>query len=181
MHDLKNMDSWEAIRLAIEWSGKTRKEVASALGVNVGHINRYCSREDPHEPSLDMIRRLCLVLGNTVLLKWVEAKLDTSDAHIPAPESRAQVLTALARAVAALGEANRLAAETEARGITPADAREIRSTLLDVIGESRFAMGMLQHIAEHRGVDTYPPLASLKLEEKAKLAWWKRLFKKQRH
>lgn len=176
MHDLKNMDSWEAIRFAIEWSGKTRKEVASALGMNVGHINRYCSREDPHEPSLSMIRRLCLVLGNTVLLKWVEAKLDTSEAHFPAPENRAQVLTAIARAVAALGEANHLAAETEERGITPADAREIRSALLDVIGEARFVMGMLQHLAEHQSVETCPPLASLKPEAPKRPSWWKRMI-----
>lgn len=174
MYDLKNMEAWEAVQAAIAASGLTRKELASRLGVPLHTVNRYCSREDAYEPSLNMVRRLCVATGNALLVAWVEAKLDTSDESIPAPQSRAQVLTGIARAVAALGDANRLVAETEARGITPADAREIRSALLDVIGESRLAMGMLQHLAEHRDITTCPPLASIR--PRPRQPWWKRML-----
>lgn len=171
MYDIKNMEAWEAVQAAIEMSGLTRKEIAARMGIPVSAIGRYCSREDSYEPSLNMVRKLCEATGNTLLLSWVDAKLDTSEKDIPPPKNRAQVLTALARAVAALGDANRLAAETEERGIAPADAREIRSSLLDVIGECRLAMGMLQHIAEHRDVRDCAPLASLK--DPPKRSWWK--------
>lgn len=172
MYDLKNMEAWEAVQAAIEASGLTRKELASRLGVPLHTVNRYCSREDAYEPSISMVRRLCIVTGNAVLISWVEAKLDRSGEDIPSPQSRAQVLTAIARAVAALGDASRLLADTEECGITPASAREIRSALLDVVGESRLGMGMLQHIAEHRGVDTCQPLASL-APMSATRPWWK--------
>lgn len=174
MYDLRNMEAWEAVQAAIEMSGRTRKEVADAAGLTLNVLNRYCSRQDGYEPSLGMIVRLCMAVGNSLLVQWVEARLELPAVPVPAATCRADVLTAIARATAALGDANRLAAETATRGVMPADAREIRAALLDVVGEARMVMAMLQPLAEHRDVRTCAPLASLRRDTDTRpKPWWR--------
>ena len=175
MYDLRNMAAWEAVQAAIEAGGRTRKDVAERAGISLNVLNRYCSRQDGYEPSLGMVVRLCMALDNTLLVQWAEAQLEMPDDAVPVATCRADVLTGIARATASFGDANRLAAETSARGVTPADAREIRSALLDVIGEARMVMAMLQPLAAHRDVRTCAPLASLRPPQKhgGRRPWWR--------
>ena len=77
--------------------------------------------------------------------------------------TRADVLTAVARAGSALGEVQRIVAEAQV--LYPSTAREIRSGLGDVIAACRSAQAGLQPLAERRDRDVV--LASLSDGEQA--------------
>ena len=72
---LGSMTGKEVIRLAKEISGLTECQIAAGLGVSVSIVKRYLNRDDTYFPGLEMIPRLCAVLGNTNLLKWQEEQL----------------------------------------------------------------------------------------------------------
>lgn len=67
MTDLGMMTGKAALRLAKEESGLTRDEIAERLGVSHSVTKRYFNINDTYMPSLEMIPRLCLALGNDIL------------------------------------------------------------------------------------------------------------------
>ena len=75
MTDLGMMTGKAALRLAKEESGLTRDEIAERLGVSHSVTKRYFNINDTYMPSLEMIPRLCLALGNDILMRWLEARL----------------------------------------------------------------------------------------------------------
>lgn len=76
MEYLGFMNGKEAIRLAKEVSGLTESQIAAGLGVSVSVVKRYLKKDDAYFPSLEMIPRLCAVLGNTILLDWQMRQLE---------------------------------------------------------------------------------------------------------
>ena len=146
MPDYRNMTATEALRHAKEQSGKTAEEIAEALGVSTAVVTRYFRSADSYGPSLDKLPRLCEALGNTILVDWLRAQTQEAD-EMPAAQSRAEVLTAVARATAALGEVSRLLIETENCGIDQKQARAIRSGLDDVKLACSVTQGMLDDLA----------------------------------
>ena len=84
------------------------------------------------------------------------------------------MLTAVARVAASLGDVQRRLAESEARGIDPACARDVRSLIQDVIEDCRYAQAMLAEQASHADITEADPLPSLRPEHKQ--PWW-RLWK----
>lgn len=149
--DYKNISAVEAIRHAKEASGLTAEEIAPLAGVSPDTMRQYLRRAGGYMPGLDKIPGLCRAFGNTVLLQWVEAQLERDPEEIPPAKTRAEVLTAVARTSASLGDVQRLLAESEVKGIDPACAREIRGMLRDVIQNSRFAMATLAALASKQG------------------------------
>lgn len=177
MADLKNMTAVAAIRHAKDVSGLTASELAKRVGVSVSVINRYLKEDDDYTPSLEYLPAVCQALGNAIPLQWLEAQLEICpEEDVPPAQSRADVLTAVSRAGAALGDVQRLVAETGY--IQPHHARQIRSALDDVIAECRVAKGRLQPLAAHHD-QSYTPLASLRPESlvcpqlEQKHPWWK--------
>ena len=75
MTDLGMMTGKAALRLAKEESGLTRDEIAERLGVSHSVTKRCFNINDTYMPSLEMIPRLCLALGNDILMRWLEARL----------------------------------------------------------------------------------------------------------
>lgn len=75
MLPLKDMTVTEALRVAKETSGKTAKEIADALGMSRGVITRYLKDNDGYSPRMGMIPGLCRVLGNDILLQWLEVRI----------------------------------------------------------------------------------------------------------
>lgn len=71
MTDLGMMTGKAALRLAKEESGLTRDEIAERLGVSHSVTKRYFNINDTYMPSLEMIPRLCLALGNDILMRWL--------------------------------------------------------------------------------------------------------------
>ena len=74
MPDYRNMTAKEAIRAAKEESGLTIEQIARRLNVSTSVIKRYLKEDDVYSPRLDMLPRLCVVLGNTLLLDWMAAR-----------------------------------------------------------------------------------------------------------
>ena len=70
----------------------------------------------------------------------------------------------------------RVLAESEASGITPVMARELRGLLEDVSREVRRAADMLRSLAAARGLAEAVPLFSLDEQRRAERPAWWRLF-----
>ena len=149
MPDYSNMNAVEALRYAKEQSGKTAEEIAKAMFVSTAVATRYFKAGDDYGPNLGRIPALCGALGNTILIDWLRCQTAEPDAVLPA-QDRTHVLTAVARASAALGEVSRILAETEQGGIDAGRAREIRSGLEDVKLACSAVQGMLADVAASR-------------------------------
>lgn len=172
MPDYRNMSAVEAMRHAKEASGMTTEEIARAAGISCAVMRRYLQRgDDGYCPGLDRIAPLCLAMRNRVLIQWLEAQL-ASEPEIEPAKSRAEILTAAARAAASLGDAQRVLADSENRGIDPACAREVRSIFGEVIEECRRAKAMLAELGSHRDTTEVEPLASLKPKIVTGRKWW---------
>ncbi len=146
MPDYKNMSAIDAVRFAKEQSGLTAQELADKMDISVAVMNRYLRLNEGYSPSLEMLPRLCEAMGNTVLLDWLKAQTEQPE---PAPQakSRAEVLTAVARASAALGDVSRMLAETEKGGIDVAGAKAIRAGLEEAKKACAKAQAQLQDVA----------------------------------
>jgi transcriptional regulator with XRE-family HTH domain len=155
------MTSVEAVRYAKELSGLTAEELASRAGISSAVMRRYLRMDDGYSPSLEMIPALCRAFGNKALLRWLSVQTEHGAVETPQARSRADVLTAVARAAASLGDVQRCLADCEDPGITPAVAREVRSFLLEVEADTRKAYLMLHEQAQHKSQLGVPPLASL--------------------
>ena len=176
MADLKNLTGTEAFQLAKDESALTTEEIAERLNVSPSVIKRYLKSGDNYLPGLEMIPRLCAVLGNNILLQWLEAQVEAEEKAAPPAQNRAEVMASVIRAGAALGDVQRIL--VDAQVIVPHHARKIRSALNGVITECRTAKESLQPLAAHRNMTECTPLFSLKKipEEEKSLPprkWWK--------
>ena len=87
MADLKNMTGTEAFQLAKDESALTTDEIAERLNVSPSVIKRYLKSGDSYLPGLEMLPRLCAVLGNTILLQWLEAQVESEEESVPPAQS----------------------------------------------------------------------------------------------
>lgn len=170
MPDYQNMTATEAMRHAKDVSGLTAEEIGAAAGLSPGVVRRYLQRGDEYAPGLDRIPLLCRAMRNTVLIQWQQARLERQAEAVPPARNRAEVLTAVARVAASLGDVQRRVAESEACGIDPACARDVRGLMGDVIEDCRVVMAMLAEQASHADITEAAPLASLRPERKR--PWW---------
>lgn len=167
MPDYRNMTAVEAMRHAKEISGLTIEELAEKTGLGTASLRRYFLQEDGYSPGLDKLPRLIRAFGNTVIMDWLMSQSEVAPEVAPA-KNRAEVLTAIARAGASLGDCQRVLANSEDRGIDPVCAREVRSLLAETVSLCRRAMAMLAELASHKGRLEVEPLYSLKKRRK----WW---------
>ncbi|MCR5259369.1 MAG: helix-turn-helix domain-containing protein [Desulfovibrio sp.] len=149
MPDYRNMTAVEALRHAKELSGLTAAEIAEASGLGTASVTRYFRQDGEYSPGLESIPKLCRAMGNTVLVDWLLAQTGR-DAPVEPAKSRAEVLTSVALAAAALGDASRILADTERGGIDAAKAREIRAALEDVKDVCAHVQGQLQKLASSK-------------------------------
>ena len=92
MLNYKTMTAKEAIRTAKEESGLTAEQIAQHLGVSISLIRRYLKEDDNYFPGLEMLPRLCLALGNSLLLDWATAQIKQD-----ADEKREKMLVSLTK------------------------------------------------------------------------------------
>ena len=171
MPDYQNMTATEAMRHAKDVSGLTAEEIAAAVGASAAVIRRYLQRGDDYAPGLDRIPALCRAMRNTVLIQWLEAQLERQSKCVRPAQSRAEVLTAVARVSACVGDVQRRLAESEGRGIDPTCARDVRGLVGDVIEDCRVVMAMVQHVARCADRSECEPLMSVRPEPKK--LWWR--------
>ena len=178
MPDYETISATEAMRLAKDVSGMTVDEISKASGITVGIIRQYLERDGGYNPAIDKVPALCRAMGNNILIQWIMAQADTRAAHndIPPATSRAEVLTAVARVSATLGDAQRRLADSELRGIDPECARDVRGLMSDVIEDCRVVMAKLLPIAKYRDRSQCEPLLSKvhhDSEAKRPKSWWR--------
>ncbi|HIX40245.1 MAG TPA: helix-turn-helix domain-containing protein [Candidatus Desulfovibrio intestinigallinarum] len=173
MPDYENMSWLEALQYAKEISGLTAEEIASRMFVKPSVVRRYLKNDGGYAPGLDKIPLLCLAMNNGVLLNWIEAQIRICSISIPPAKDRAEVLTAVAEASAALGDVQRRLVETAETGIDPVCARELRSLLEDVILVCQRCQLMLHTLAQKRYRTDCEPLCSLADPKKQRIPWWK--------
>ena len=170
MPDYQNMTATEAMRHAKDVSGLTAEEIGAAAGLSAAVVRRYLQRDEGYSPGLDRIPDLCRAMRNTVLIHWQQAKLERQAEDVPPARSRAEVLTAVARVAASMGDVQRRLADSEDGGIDPACARDVRSLIQDVIEDCRYAQAMLAEQASHADITEADPLPSLRPSKKP---WWR--------
>ncbi len=168
MPDYRSMSAIEALREAKAASGLTIEELSERTGIRPASLRRYFQQDDGYSPGLDKLPKLIQAFGNPIISEWIEAQAERRQAKPQAARSRAEVLTAVARAAASLGDCQRCLADSEKGGIDPHCAREVRSQLYETISLCRRAMGMIEGLAAKRDRLEADPLASV--GEKRK--WW---------
>lgn len=122
MLNYKKMTAKEAIRAAKEESGLTAEQIARRLNVSTSVIRRYLKEDDNYFPGLEMLPRLCLVLGNSLLLDWATAQIKQED-----DEQREKMLASLTSAINVLEEARFLITKVET--LTCWEEEEIQAAL----------------------------------------------------
>lgn len=159
--DYQTMSHVDAMREAKAASGMTDEEIAKAANISVHAVRQYQRPRDGYAPGLDKIPTLCRAMGNNILIQWIMAQADTRAlCDIPPATSRAEVLTAVARVSATLGDAQRRLADSELSGIDPECARDVRGLMNDVIEDCRVVMAKLLPIAQFRDRTRCYPLLS---------------------
>ena len=173
--DYQTMSHVDAMREAKAASGMTDEEIAKAANISVHAVRQYQRPRDGYAPGLDKIPTLCRVMGNNILLSWIQAQADPRAlCDIPPATSRAEVLTAVARVSATLGDAQRRLADSELSGIDPECARDVRGLMNDVIEDCRVVMAKLLPIAQFRDrTRCYPLLSKAHNGSEYRKPWWR--------
>lgn len=66
----------QALVYAKALSGMTNEEIAEASGINGPQVSRYFQEHDAYAPAPYLLPTLCRVLGNTVLVDWLNAQVE---------------------------------------------------------------------------------------------------------
>ena len=72
--DFRLMDFHEALRLAVELSGKPPKLVGDLMGYKDGTWDRIYSSPETYCFGIDDVPRFCAIVGNTLLPDWMHVK-----------------------------------------------------------------------------------------------------------
>ena len=146
MTDLGMMTGKAALRLAKEESGLTRDEIAERLGVSHSVTKRYFNINDTYMPSLEMIPRLCLALGNDILMRWLEARLQGGESF-----SREEIEEEMVRAANAFEELRTLVNEDP-----PPSVRDMQHAVNRLILELGCIQEILSGYSLHRNRGALP-------------------------
>lgn len=153
--DYARMSLGQALALAESMSGRTRGEIAAAMGWPACNANRVFNSADDYWPSLPNLPRLCAVLGNTVLLDWAYAQaLAGWMESAPLDVDAVRLLADVAALAQELGDVSRevrqsIGGESEdGRMISAKEARRIVRELRDLVGRGLLAISGLQAIAD---------------------------------
>lgn len=83
---LKGMSAFSALRLAVSLSGRADDEIAAAMNWSPRVANRIFSN-DSYWPSFPTLPRLCAVLGNDILARWVTVNAAVLPEHVDAVDA----------------------------------------------------------------------------------------------
>ena len=86
--DLAGMSLPAAVRMAISFSGKSDDDIAAAMHWGKSQSNRFFHSMD-YWPSLPNIPRLCEVLGNTIIARWIVDNADFLVLRVPPTDAPA--------------------------------------------------------------------------------------------
>ena len=123
-----------------------RDEIAERLGVSHSVTKRYFNINDTYMPSLEMIPRLCLALGNDILMRWLEARLQGGESF-----SREEIEEEMVRAANAFEELRTLVNEDP-----PPSVRDMQHAVNRLILELGCIQEILSGHSLHRNRGALP-------------------------
>ena len=121
-------------------------EIAERLGVSHSVTKRYFNINDTYMPSLEMIPRLCLALGNDILMRWLEARLQGGESF-----SREEIEEEMVRAANAFEELRTLVNEDP-----PPSVRDMQHAVNRLILELGCIQEILSGHSLHRSRGALP-------------------------
>ena len=84
MCDMRFMTCKQALEMAKALSGMTLEEIARKSRISMNIVVRYFREGDNYCPGLEAIPVLCRALGNTILIDWQRAQLESLESDTPA-------------------------------------------------------------------------------------------------
>lgn len=123
-----------------------QREIAERLGVSHSVTKRYFNINDTYMPSLEMIPRLCLALGNDILMRWLEARLQGGESF-----SREEIEEEMVRAANAFEELRTLVNEDP-----PPSVRDMQHAVNRLILELGCIQEILSGHSLHRSRGALP-------------------------
>jgi hypothetical protein len=142
---LANLDPIDAFKLAAEQSHKPLSEIADAMGWSESQARRVFSTEK-YWPSFEDLPQFCSVLGNNVLLLWLQAKTMTYGMPEQCRDVDCENLVfRIGELFAEVGDVGRKGQEAIADGkLEPHELRAIINEVKDVLTEGMELVGDLR-------------------------------------
>lgn len=142
--ELAAMDLPLAMRAAACFSGLTDREIISRMGWEPRNGYRLLAPHDDYWPSVPSLPRLCRVLGNDVLPRWLAVQ-SRGDLDVPDRElTPAALLGELGDLFRRMGDVARRGQESLADGIiSMGEARSMRRCVEDLLREAVGMMALL--------------------------------------
>ena len=142
--ELAAMDLPLAMRAAACFSGLTDREIISRMGWEPRNGYRLLAPNDDYWPSVPSLPRLCRVLGNNVLPRWLAIK-SRVDMALPCRELTPEALLGeLGDLFGRTGEVARRGQRSLEDGlITVDEVRSLRRSVEDLLREGVGTLGLL--------------------------------------
>ena len=137
----------DALNLARIQSGKTIDEIQAEMSWKPGHAQRVFY-DDSYWPSLPTLPKLCGVLGNTILLDWLQTQVEFGGLALKFEALDCiGLLRELNLLVLEMGEVSREAERAVADGtVDRAEARRICKEMRDVLNKGIVILNGLEAI-----------------------------------
>jgi transcriptional regulator with XRE-family HTH domain len=148
--DMRGYSLPAALRMAFALSGKSDDEIAAAMGWGSSTANRIFHNQD-YWPSLPTLPKLCVVLGNTVVPRWITDNADflTERARPMDASQLFKALRGMMRETAELLEAGERAL-TDGK-IESLEARRVLRELEDIFKVGASMLAGLQAVLQEGG------------------------------
>lgn len=146
--DLKRMTAKQALSLAKQMAGMTNEELAEEMEQDPSTVKRYFNEQDKgYYPSLLRIPRLCMALGNSLLLDWIQAQTDQLEPFSPIATNN-DLLRRINRLAGELGSVHKTVDDTvSGPGLERFDHQRLLSELFEVEHEVKALRRSLQQVS----------------------------------
>ncbi|WP_051564567.1 phage regulatory CII family protein [Desulfovermiculus halophilus] len=131
--DLKRLTAKQALCLAKQMSGKTIEELAEEMEQDPSTVKRYFNEQDTsYYPSLMRLPRLCMALGNSLPLEWIQAQMGELEPSVPITND-SDLLQRMNRLAGELGGVHKTVDDTiSASGLERFDPKCLLGELFEV-------------------------------------------------
>lgn len=148
--DLKRLTAKQALCLAKQMSGKTIEELAEEMEQDPSTVKRYFNEQDTsYYPSLMRLPRLCMALGNSLPLDWIQTQMGELEPSVPITND-SDLLQRVNRLAGELGGVHKTVDDTiSGLGLECFDPRRLLGELLEVEHQVKTLRRSLHHASGH--------------------------------
>jgi hypothetical protein len=142
---LLRLDAIDAFKLAAQKSGKGVGEIAKEMGWDGGQARRIFS-VDRYYPSYEQLPILCGVLGNTIIIQWLQVQaMHAGMATVPQDINCAKLIQQIGKLFGEVSDVGKEAqCAIEDGKLEPKEVRRIIRELNDVLDHGADMLGTLR-------------------------------------